>query len=70
MGSMEINAPWKILLSAFMTELEQVTTCFAQTSNQNTNVALEVCKVVFKRTSGLTVKIIKSRLEKVHNLNS
>ena len=36
--------------------LEQVETCSAQTVNQNINVAAEVCKVVIKRTSGLTVK--------------
>ena len=26
-----------------------------QTANQNTNIAAEVCKVAWKRTSGLTV---------------
>ena len=32
-----------------------VANCSEQTANQNTNIAAEVCKVVRKRTSGLTV---------------
>ena len=35
--------------------LIQGATCSAQTANQNTNVAVEVCKVVIKRTISLTV---------------
>ena len=30
--------------------------CSEQTVNQNTNIVADVCKVVRKRTSGLTVK--------------
>ena len=35
---------------------EKVATCSEQTANQNTNIAAEVCKVVRKRISGLTVR--------------
>ena len=34
---------------------ELVANCSEQTANQNTNIAAEVCKVAWKRTSGLTV---------------
>ena len=38
--------------------LVQDATCSIQAVNQNTNVAVEVCKVLIKRTSSLTVVVL------------
>ena len=36
-----------------------VANCSERTANQNTNIAAEVCKIAWKRTSGLTVSASK-----------